>query len=326
MTTVSLYARVSSRQQAQENTIESQIVELERRISSDGHELLDEHRFVDNGYSGSNLERPGLENLRDRVAEGKIDKIYIHSPDRLSRKFSYQMILLEEFKKAGSEIVFLNHKFDDNPDSHLFLQIQGAIAEYERAKIMERNRRGKLHAAKAGCISVMGRAPYGYRYIAKHVGEGSAQFEVDEEEANIVRKIFSRVGQERASIGEVVHELNKIPVITRTGKRYWKRSTIWNMLKNPAYIGQAAYGKTKTCSKPQVKKSKKGTCGKLKSGRFNSDKENWTYIPVPKIINENLFDSVQTQLAENRQRARVRQRRETYLLQGLMVCQRCQYT
>lgn len=99
MTTVSLYARVSSRQQAQENTIESQIVELERRIGSDGHELLDEHKFVDNGYSGSNLERPGLENLRDRVAEGKIDKIYIHSPDRLSRKFSYQMILLEEFKR-----------------------------------------------------------------------------------------------------------------------------------------------------------------------------------------------------------------------------------
>lgn len=208
----------------------------------------------------------------------------------------------------------------------MFLGIQGLVAEYERAKIMERNRRGKLHAAKTGRISVMSNAPYGYRYMAKHVGEGSAQFEVDEEEANVVRKIFSWIGQERASIGEVVHKLNKIPIVTRTGKSYWKRSTIWNMLRNPAYIGQAAYGKTKTCSKPQVRKSKKGTCGKLKSGRFNSDKENWTYIPVPKIINEHLFNSVQAQLAENRQRARVRQRRETYLLQGLMVCQRCQYT
>ncbi|MFP3020793.1 MAG: recombinase family protein, partial [Wolbachia sp.] len=103
MTTVGLYARVSSRQQAQENTIESQIAELERRINNDGHELLDKHRFVDNGYSGSNLECPGLESLRDRVAEGKIDKIYIHSLDRLSRKSAYQALLLKEFRKAGSE-------------------------------------------------------------------------------------------------------------------------------------------------------------------------------------------------------------------------------
>ncbi|OJH30308.1 Transposon gamma-delta resolvase [Armadillidium vulgare] len=222
---VSLYARVSSRQQAQENTIESQIVELERRISSDGHELLDEHRFVDNGYSGSNLERSGLESLRDRVAEGKIDKIYIHSPDRLSRKSAYQALLLEEFRKAGSEVIFLNHKFEDNPESNMFLGIQGLVAEYERAKIMERNRRGKLHAAKTGRISVMSNAPYGYRYIAKHVGEGSAQFEVDEEEADVVRKIFSWIGQERASIGEVVHRLNKIPVITRTGKSYVEKGS-----------------------------------------------------------------------------------------------------
>ncbi len=326
MTMVSLYARVSSRQQAQENTIESQIVELERRISSDRHELLDEHKFVDNGYSGSNLERPGLESLRDRVAEGRIDKIYIHSPDRLSRKSAYQALLLEEFRKAGSEVIFLNHKFEDNPESNMFLGIQGLVAEYERAKIMERNRRGKLHAAKTGRISVMSNAPYGYRYIAKHVGEGSAQFEVNQEEADVVYKIFNWVGQERMSINEVIRRLSEIPVITQTGKEYWKRSTIWKMLRNPAYIGRAAYGKTKACSKPQVRKSKKGTCGKLKNGHFSNDKENWIYVPVPKIVNDNLFDSVQVQLTENRQRARARERKETFLLRSLTVCQRCQYT
>ncbi|WP_141630706.1 recombinase family protein, partial [Wolbachia pipientis] len=326
MITVSLYARVSSRQQAQENTIESQIVELERRIGSDGHELLDEHKFVDNGYSGSNLERPGLENLRDRVAEGKIDKIYIHSPDRLSRKSAYQALLLEEFRKAGSEVIFLNHKFEDNPESNMFLGIQGLVAEYERAKIMERNRRGKLHAAKTGRISVMSNAPYGYRYIAKHVGEGSAQFEINQEEADVVCKIFNWVGQERVSINEVIRRLSEIPVITQTGKERWKRSTIWKMLRNPAYIGRAAYGKTKACSKPQVRKSKKGTCGKLKNGHFSNDKENWIYVSVPKIISDNLFDSVQVQLTENRQRARVRERKETFLLRSLTVCQRCQYT
>ncbi|GFR26166.1 uncharacterized protein TNCT_439611 [Trichonephila clavata] len=106
MVTVSLYARVSSGKQAQENTIASQVAALERQISVDGYELLREYKFIDNGYSGSNLVRPNLEKLRDRVAEGKIDKIYIHSPDRLSRKYVYQMILLEEFQKAGAEAVF----------------------------------------------------------------------------------------------------------------------------------------------------------------------------------------------------------------------------
>src|SRR5271156_6487453 len=142
MITAALYARVSSEKQAQENTIASQVTALEDRIMTDGHKLLDEFKFIDNGYSGSNLVRPALEKLRDQVAFGKIDKIYIHSPDRLSRKYAYQMILIEEIEKSGAEIIFLNfHKSNDNPESQLLLQMQGMIAEYERSKIMERHRR-----------------------------------------------------------------------------------------------------------------------------------------------------------------------------------------
>src|SRR5262249_37302061 len=142
--------------------------------------------------SGSNLVRPGLENLRDQVACGRIDKIYIHSPDRLSRKYAYQMILIEEFEKNGAEVIFLNfQKSDENPESQLLLQMQGMIAEYERSKIMERHRRGKIHAAKKGSINVLAVAPYGYRYIDKHTGQGEACFEIIEEEAVIIRKLFS---------------------------------------------------------------------------------------------------------------------------------------
>ncbi len=120
---VSFYARVSSEKQAQNNTISSQISALESRISTDGHELIDEFKFIDNGYSGSNLTRPALEKLRDKVSGGEIDKIYVHSPDRLSRKYVYQMILLEEFQKYGAEIIFLNYQTNDSPESHLLLQI-----------------------------------------------------------------------------------------------------------------------------------------------------------------------------------------------------------
>ena len=107
---VALYARVSSEKQAQANTIASQIAALEDRINMDGHKLLNELKFIDNGYSGSNLIRPALEQLRDKVASGEIDKIYIHSPDRLSRKYAYKMILLEEFQQSSTEIIFFNYK------------------------------------------------------------------------------------------------------------------------------------------------------------------------------------------------------------------------
>ncbi|MGL9688763.1 MAG: recombinase family protein [Wolbachia sp.] len=88
MTVVSLYARVSSKRQVQENTIGSQLADLESRIDKDGYELLNEYKFIDNGHSGSNLKRPGLNSLRGKVAKGKIGKIYVHSPDRLLRKYT----------------------------------------------------------------------------------------------------------------------------------------------------------------------------------------------------------------------------------------------
>ncbi len=160
MISAALYARVSSEKQAQANTIASQIDALKSRIITDGLRLLDEHQFIDNGYSGSNIVRPGLEKLRDQVAAGIIDKIYIHSPDRLSRTYAYQMILIEEFEKCGADVIFLNfQKSNENPESQLLLQMQGMIAEYERSKIMERHRRGKIHAAKRGSINVLSVAP-----------------------------------------------------------------------------------------------------------------------------------------------------------------------
>jgi site-specific DNA recombinase len=176
MAQVALYARVSTSMQAQTDTIASQVSALENRIAEDGYTLFDQLKFIDNGYSGSNLVRPGLEMLRDKAALGDIDKLYVHSPDRLSRKYAYQMILLEELQNAGVEITFLNFQSNDNPESQLLLQMQGMIAEYERMKILERSRRGKIFMAKKGSVNVLGCAPYGYRYIDLHAGGGQAQY------------------------------------------------------------------------------------------------------------------------------------------------------
>ncbi|WP_410529946.1 recombinase family protein [Wolbachia endosymbiont (group A) of Chalcis sispes] len=325
MKVVSLYARVSSEKQAQKGTIESQIAELERRISEDEHKLLNEYRFIDNGYSGSDLERPGLDRLRDKIGKGEIDKIYIHSPDRLSRNYVYQMILLEEFEKTEVEVIFLNHRTDKSPESSLLLQMQGAIAEYERAKMIERYRRGRISTAKKGSVSVIGKASYGYRYIKKGgIGE-EGKFEINEEEAKVVRELFMWVGEERIRTIEAICRLKERSIRTQTGKERWNRSTIQQILKNPVYKGQAVYGRTKVGQvKPKVRPQR--NAGRQKSySMYSQDKENWIYIAVPRIVDEGLFNAVQEQLAENGERVKRQKRRAAYLLQGLTVCQRCRY-
>ena len=210
---VAIYARVSSERQAKEHTIASQLDALKRRIASDGLECDPELSFVDDGYSGSSLIRPGLERLRDQAAAGAIDRPYVLSPDRLSRKYAYQVLIVEELARCGVEVVFLNNPIGKDPEENLLLQVQGMIAEYERAKIMERSGRGKQHAARHGSVNVLSGAPYGYRYVGKHDGDGEARYQVLAEESRVVKLIFEWIGQERCSIGEVRRRLlrNGIP-------------------------------------------------------------------------------------------------------------------
>ena len=201
---------------------------------------------MDDGYSGDILVRPGLERLRDQAAAGVIDRLYVLDPDRFSRKYAYQVLILEELTRCGVEVVFLRNPPGRGPEENLLLQVQGMIAEYERAKIMERCRRGKQYAARHGSVNVLSGAPYGYRYVSKHEGGGAARYQVVADEARVVRKIFEWVGQERCSIGEVCRRLQRDGVPTRTGKSAWDRSVIWSHLKNPAYKGTAAFGKTRS--------------------------------------------------------------------------------
>src|SRR2546423_1407645 len=195
-----IYARVSSEQQAKEQTIASQVEALRQRVRQDGLTLPEELCFLDEGASGGTLLRPALERLRDQAAAGVIDRLYVHSPDRLARKYAYQVLLLDELKRCGVEVVFLNRQIGCSPEEDLLLQVQGMVAEYERAKILERSRRGKLHAAREGAVSVLSGAPYGYRYLGKRDGGGGARYQVDEEEARGGRLIFGWGGRDPVRI------------------------------------------------------------------------------------------------------------------------------
>ena len=106
---VALYARVSSEQQIQAQTIASQVEAIKQRIVEDGFALDPELIFIDDGYSGASLVRPALERLRDMAAMGALDRVYAHCPDRLARKYAYQVLLIDELERYGVGIVFLNH-------------------------------------------------------------------------------------------------------------------------------------------------------------------------------------------------------------------------
>ena len=167
MKIAAIYARVSSDQQKEEKTITSQTAALLEFARQENYQVPDEWVFEDEGYSGASLIRPGLERIRDLAAEGQIQAVLALSPDRLSRKYAYQVLLTEELARHGVEMVFVKAPRSDTPEDQLVLQFQGMIAEYERAQILERSRRGKRHRAKQGEVSVLSGAPYGYRYIRK---------------------------------------------------------------------------------------------------------------------------------------------------------------
>ncbi|MCJ7544417.1 MAG: recombinase family protein [Phycisphaerae bacterium] len=322
-----IYARVSSDQQAQCGTIASQVAALDQRVAADGLVLEAEQRFIDDGYTGSTLLRPAMERLRDQAAAGAIDRLYVHSPDRLARRYAYQVLLVDEFQQCGVELVFLNRALSQGPEDELLLQVQGVVAEYERAKIMERSRRGKLHAARSGKVNVLAHAPYGYRYLPKALAGGQATMNVHLEEARVVQEMFRWVGVERLSISQVARKLKDRGIASPRGRSYWDRGTVWGILRNPTYKGQAAFGKRKIVER-QVRLRpyrQQPEQPRRPVSYIRTPAEDWISIPVPAIIDADLFDAVGRQLQENKQRHRLAKQTPRYLLQGLVVCGQCEF-
>ena len=324
---VALYARVSSDKQAQDGTIDSQVSLLRAQIDADGCQVEAALCFIDDGVSGASLVRPALERLRDQAAAGALDRLYVLAPDRLARRHAHQMVLVEELQACGVAVVFTNRPVGSTPEDQLLLQVQGVVAEYERAKILERTRRGRLHAARCGRVSVLGHAPFGYRYLDKQKGGGLAAYEVVEEEARLVRQMFAWVACEGCSLREVARRLEKHGVLTRHGQRRWDPGTIAGMLSNPTYYGQAAYGKTRRGERRPRLRPFRGQpeIPKLPYSQYARPAAEHIPIAVPALIDADLFAAVQERFAENRRRWRGRSRGSRYLLQGLVVCGGCGY-
>src|ERR1022692_247296 len=223
--TAAIYARVSSDRQKEDHTIASQTAALIQYAEEKDYAVPPEWIFQDEGYSGAILVRPGLEALRDLAAQGHLEAVLVHSPDRLSRKYAYQILLTEELNRNGVELVFLKAPSSATPEDQLVVQFQGMIAEYERAQIAERSRRGKRHKAQQGVVNVLSGAPYGYHYVKK--SEASAgYYQVVEAEAQVVRWVFEMYTQPQLSLNAMARQLNQRQILTRSGKVGWRRQTI----------------------------------------------------------------------------------------------------
>src|SRR5438094_2742828 len=324
MRMTAIYARVSSEQQREENTIASQTASLIEFAQAHDLEVPKEWVFEDEGYSGAILERPGLERMRDLAAEGQIQVVLAYSPDRLSRKYAYQILLIEEFARHGVETLFVKSPQGDSAEDQLLVQFQGMIAEYERAQILERSRRGKRHRARAGEVSVLSGAPYGYRYIRK-TDEVPAAYVVDEAEARVVRRVYEMYTVEGFSIGEITRRLNSEGVAARRASR-WERSVVWGVLRNPAYRGVACFGTNRISARTRVMRPqrRRGTTTPSSTAGHQRPREEWIEIPVPALVTEESFARAQELLYQNK----IRSRRRTIVpsvVQGLVSCAKCGY-
>lgn len=315
---VAIYARVSSRRQQKQSTIQSQITQLRGRVEQDGHPLLDEHVLLDDGYSGSYLDRPALDRLRDLAKARAIDMVYIHSPDRLARRYVHQVLLIEELERFGCDIIFAEHPPSKDSNSQLLTQIQGAIAEYERAQIAERSRRGKLYHSRQGAV-VSWKAPYGYSYVRYDAERG--RWEINEDEAPMIRELFAWVRDEGISIRQATKRLTDSPWNPRGGRDVWTTSSVRELLTNEAYYGVSYYNRRRWVESDRtdqaLKKNRKTKCEWR-------PREEWITIPVPAIIDKDTFDRVQEQLKNNKAFSRRNlQHNDEYLVRCLLSCGVC---
>jgi site-specific DNA recombinase len=309
---VALYARVSGSRQREDATIESQRADLKRFVDEQGWEFESRHLYMDNGYSGARFDRPALDRLRDAARDGLIDVVVVHAPDRLARRYAHQILLMEEFQKWGVEVRFMNQPPPNNAEQKLLVEIQAAMAEYERAKILERTRRGRLFWARQG-RPVSARVPFGYRYVPRN-GQEPPHVEVDEGQHEVLLQIYRLCVEDRLSDREIALRLTHAGTPTPTGKQaYWDATTVGFILKDEAYLG------TWYVNKHQVDVD--AHRGRRVSRR---PRDEWISISVPQLIDPEVFSG-----AQQRRRQRPRGRRpltypESHLLRRLVLCKSCQ--
>lgn len=264
----------------------------------------------EDAISGDFLERPAMDQVREYVRDRRPRWFICLDPDRFSRKLVNSLLVTEEIEKAGTILVFVQHDYQNTPEGQLFYQMRGSIAQYEKAKIMERTargRRGKLRRGKVATYTHI----YGYSY-----DRDADEYRILEEEARWVRQMFTW-SAEGAGTADIVDRMRAMGVPTKRNTR-WYSSTVRTILANTSYIGQMRcnrynwVGMTALAQLPKEKRTRS----------INSQlrpQEEWITIPMPPIVDEATFRQVQARVKTRKAQAK----RGTLPLSGLMKCGLC---
>src|SRR3989338_2215947 len=225
---IATYARVSTSAQEEQQTIQNQINSLQEFAQKNSYTIVEE--YTDDGWSGDILARPDLDKLRQDAKNKQWEAVLIYDPDRLARRYSYQELVMDELREAGIEVMFITVTAPKNPEDKILHGVRGLFAEYERAKIAERFRLGKLRKVKEGHVLTT-EAPYGWTYIKKVEGR-HGYYEINPEEARVVKMIFSWVAYEKMTLRAIVKKLREMGIKPRKSPRgVWNTSTLSTMLR-----------------------------------------------------------------------------------------------
>lgn len=316
-----IYARVSSTNQENEGTIETQLSAIYEYAKNHGLTII--QKYLDNGWSGDSIVRPELDRLRVDAKKKIWNTVLMYDPDRLARRYSYQELIMDELREAGIDVLFVTTPAPTTGVEKILYGVQGLFAEYERAKITERFRLGKVRKANEGHI-IASEAPFGYNFIPKQGKKGDENFkqgfyQINEYEAEIVKQIFSWVAVNGLTIRALVLKLQENNILPRKSKRgVWNTSTLSTLLRNRTYIGEGHFGATIAII--PIKPIKKEGYRKIKkTSRRIKPVEEWIKIPTPRIIEDDLFQKVQDRLKINFQSAK-RNTKNEYLLTSKIWC------
>ena len=312
---IAVYARVSTARQEEEGTIATQISAINDFAEKNGYKIVQEYR--DDGWSGDIIARPGLDQLRLDAKKRIWDAVLFYDPDRLARRYSYQELVMDELRELGIEPLFVTVPPSKNSEDKLLYGVRGIFAEYERIKIAERFRFGKVRKAKEGHI-ILAEAPYGYDFVPK-TPEKQGYIKINETEAKVVKDIFSWVAYDAMTLRAVVRHLQELGIKPRKSKRgVWNTSTLSTLLRNRTYIGEAHYGATSAIAPTRPIKKELYRKNKKTSRRIKPQDE-WIIIKTPDIIDRELFEKAQNQLKDNFKLC-VRNKKNEYLLAGKVWC------
>lgn len=320
--TTAVYARVSTQMQAEQQTIEQQISRLRQQVEQEGLTWESVQVFRDEGYSGGRLNRPGLNRLRGLVRQGEVSRVIVTAPDRLARKYVDQVLVLEEFKQFGCPVLFLERPMSDEPNDQLLLQIRGAVAEYERALIGERMRRGREMKYRAGLLVPWTKPPYGLRGAAENPRDPRHIY-IEEAEAVHVREMFTWYSQPGHTLYDLAEHLHDLAIANPKGGAYWNKSSLQHLLRNPVYTGQVYAGRMR--QRPtRRRRSALWAGGQVDQAQKRTAPEEWFLVAtIPAIISQELFDQVQAKLQTNRAMASRNHKHHPYLLRALVSCGQC---